>query len=98
MSDWEIGRLHWLTNQGLIPVLSLGLGESLLAPRNFSEGLTGSLVTIQPRSLTVSLPDWDLFLLSTMPALELREMSLLVSMKFSAWLVTSVVMACILAM
>ena len=47
MSDWEKAKLHWFMgpNNDLIPVMSLGLGKSLMTPRNFSEGLTESPVS-----------------------------------------------------
>ena len=64
--------------------MSLGLGKSLMAPRNLSEGRTESSVTTNPRNSTWPDPNWNFFLLKTIPALELSDINLHVSMKFSS--------------
>ena len=59
----------WFTspNQDLVPVISLGTGKSVMADRMDSDGAIPVCVSFRPAKMTVSLQNWNLDLLITIP-------------------------------
>ena len=60
-------------NQDLAPVMSLGTGMSVMADRMDSDGTIPACVSFRPAKMTVSLQNWNLDSLITIPFCAQRE-------------------------